>query len=332
MSTAITKVGGGWAIAPANMNELFSFAKLLADSELVPKDYRDKPGNCMVAIQMGGELGLSPMQAIQNIAVINGRPSLWGDAMLAVCLPHLDDFKEPFDDATMTATCFAKRGKREVVNTFSMEDAKKAGLWDKAGPWKQYPKRMLKARARGFTLRDICADILRGIQSAEESQDIPREVKAEVVSSKPTSDQSAAAAKPEVVTQTKKEPPPPCFAGTFPIKEWANKPMQDAPPETLADYIAFCEGVIGDKSRQRLHKSAAASKTLAEAVLNARVEAEMARAQAAAADDAQQKVTDEIAEGLQREQDRLRGGGDDHEGNDPVFSVEQGRDGWGLTP
>ncbi len=53
----------------------------------------------------------------------------------------------------------------------SKEDAKKAGLWGKAGPWSQYPKRMLQMRARSFALRDKFADALSGLIMAEEAQD-----------------------------------------------------------------------------------------------------------------------------------------------------------------
>jgi phage recombination protein Bet len=108
--------------------------------------------------------------------------------------------------------------------------------------------------------------------------------------------------------------PEPRFAISFPVKQWADKPMLDAPPDALADYIAWCEGVLGDKGRVRLHKKAQEAKAQAEAVLNARVEAEMAKAQAAA-DDAQRKVNDEtrdaIAEGLQEQLDTMHGGATD---------------------
>jgi len=75
----------------------------------------------------------------------------------------------------MVATCAARRkdDPTEIVSVFSVADAKKAGLWGKAGPWQQYPKRMLQMRARGFALRDAFPDVLRGVISAEEAADIP---------------------------------------------------------------------------------------------------------------------------------------------------------------
>ena len=56
-----------------------------------------------------------------------------------------------------------------------MEDAKRAGLYGKQGPWQQYPKRMLQMRARAWALRDVFPDVLRGVHVAEEAQDLPAE-------------------------------------------------------------------------------------------------------------------------------------------------------------
>lgn len=165
----------GMAIVPRDFDEAWRFADMISKSELAPKDFRGKPTNTMAAIMMGLEVGLSPMQAIQNIAVINGRPSLWGDAMLAVCQRHqaYEGIKESFDEATMTATCTVKRvGEEPHTQTFSQKDAELAGLWGKQGPWTQYPKRMIQVRARSFALRDKFADALRGLNSAEEQRDI----------------------------------------------------------------------------------------------------------------------------------------------------------------
>lgn len=152
-------------------------ADIIAKSSFCPKAFAGKSGDVLVAIQWGQEIGLKPLQALQNIAVINGRPSLWGDAMLAVCrqASNFEYVDESFDKPTMTATCKAKRrNEPEVVRTFSKDDAIKAGLWGK-NVWASYPERMLSARARGFCLRDAFADTLRGIISAEEASDYPKQ-------------------------------------------------------------------------------------------------------------------------------------------------------------
>lgn len=165
--------GESFSLEPKSLQEAMQYADIIAKSDLVPKDFRGKPGNVLVAVQMGAELGLKPLQAIQNIAVVNGRPSVWGDALLAVCMPHIAEIKETFDPATETATCFIRRKNgAETTGTFSFEDAKKANLFNKEGPWKNYPRRMAQMRARGFALRDSMPDVLRGIVTAEEAGDM----------------------------------------------------------------------------------------------------------------------------------------------------------------
>jgi hypothetical protein len=161
-------------LSPQTFEQALTFCDYLADSDLVPKDFKGKPGNCLIAIQWGAELGLKPLQALQNLAIINGRPALWGDAVIALVRNSpLCEYVSESDDGH-TATCRVKRrGEAEEVRTFSMDDAKVAGLLGKAGPWTQYPKRMRQMRARAFALRDVFPDVLRGMSIAEEIMDIP---------------------------------------------------------------------------------------------------------------------------------------------------------------
>lgn len=162
------------------LEQALKVAEIVCKSSFCPKDYKDKPGDVLVCMQFGKEVGLKPMQALQNIAVINGRPCIWGDAMLALCLssPSREYIEETFDELTMTAYCKAKRkGNAENIGKFSQEDAKKAGLWGKQGTWTNYTRRMLQMRARGFALRDTFADVLKGLISAEEASDYPKHEK-----------------------------------------------------------------------------------------------------------------------------------------------------------
>ena len=170
----IVGVKNTFSLTPSSLKEAMEYAQIIANSTMVPKNYQGKPGDILVAVQMGAELGLKPIQALQNIAVINGRPSVYGDALLALVQAHpsFEDVKEAFDEKTNTAFCTVKRKNQdEYTVSFSSEDAKKAGLWGKAGPWSQYPKRMLQMRARSFALRDKFADALSGLIMAEEAQD-----------------------------------------------------------------------------------------------------------------------------------------------------------------
>lgn len=169
--------GGVGAIVPQDFDAVWRLANIIGLSRMCPKDF-DTPEKVAVAIMHGMEVGLSPMAAMQSIAVVNGRPSLWGDAVLGLVRSSglLESFKEELfgEGDKMKAVCTVKRkGDPEtIISEFSVEDAKKANLWGKSGPWSQYPKRMLKMRARGFGLRDGFPDVLRGLHVAEEQQDI----------------------------------------------------------------------------------------------------------------------------------------------------------------
>jgi hypothetical protein len=176
MTTEIsTHRAGGLALQ--SFDDAFRFAKMVAASDFAPKDFKGKAESCLLAIQHGSEVGLSPMQSLQSIAVINGRPTIWGDAALALvqsssqCL-YVREYSEADGDG-LTAVCEVQRRgyPQPTVARFSVADAKKAGLWGKSGPWTQYPARMLALRARGFALRNAFADALRGLVTAEEAQD-----------------------------------------------------------------------------------------------------------------------------------------------------------------
>ena len=176
LSTNTTPTRG---LALATFDDAFRFATMVAKSEFAPKDFRGKPESCLLAIQHGSEIGLSPMQSLQSIAVINGRPSIWGDAALAVvsasavCEYVTEEIEDGKDGEALVAICTAKRRgyPKPTVVRFSVGDAKKAGLWAKGGPWTQYPRRMLQLRARGFALRDAFPDVLKGLVTAEEAGD-----------------------------------------------------------------------------------------------------------------------------------------------------------------
>jgi hypothetical protein len=147
-------------------------AETLAKSDMVPKDYRGKPDNVLVAMEMGYQLGLPVAQCLQDIAVINGRPSLWGDGLLALALSHPECQgikEEPMYEGGIVVgyTCSVKRkGHDEHTKSFTLKQAKAAGLLGKPGPWTQYLERMLQMRAR-VAIKDKFADALRGFKVVE---------------------------------------------------------------------------------------------------------------------------------------------------------------------
>jgi hypothetical protein len=169
--------------APTTLGEAVQFSEMLASSSMVPKAYQGKPNDVLVCLQWGYEMGMAPMQALQNIAVINGKPSMYGDSAMALVQASsvCEDIEEYFEGegtSNPVAVCVAKRkGRKPVTVRFSVQDAVKAQLWGKQGPWTQYPKRMMQMRARGFALRDAFPDVLRGLITAEEAHDYPDEAK-----------------------------------------------------------------------------------------------------------------------------------------------------------
>lgn len=155
--------------------------KAIARSEFAPKSYSNKPESIAIAAAMGARLGLDVFSSIQNIAVINGRPTLWGDAMLAVCQSHphwrgMDvEWSASNGGGEDTVTVTVRRAEGQdvgrYVGRFSVKEARTAGVWEKTGPWTQYPRRMLELRARSFALRSAFADALMGFLAREEMDD-----------------------------------------------------------------------------------------------------------------------------------------------------------------
>jgi len=166
-----SKIAG---IIPTSVEEVFRIATAISKSGMAPRGM-EKPESLTVAIMHGLEVGLPPMMAVQKISVINGRPTLWGDAVPALLLSRGFKLHETVEigPAGMCAECTVTRPDGTITTrTFSEADAKKAGLWNKAGPWQQYPQRMLAMRARAFAARDGAADALSGLYVSEEMQDV----------------------------------------------------------------------------------------------------------------------------------------------------------------
>lgn len=239
MSTELT-TSKGFSLAPTSMKEALDFSQMLAKSTIVPKDYQNNPGNILVAIQWGLEIGLQPMQAMQNISVINGRPSVWGDAMLALvkASPAFEWIRE--DVSEQEAVCVIKRrGEPEQTRTFSMEDAAKAGLKGKQGPWMQYPKRMMQMRARAWALRDVFPDVLKGMHVAEEAQDMPKDMGSATVIERTPTPASRTASVRERLQQRQATPELESGAASAPAEhiDPATGEILDAEPETPSDEL-----------------------------------------------------------------------------------------------
>ena len=199
--TKLTVGGDVRAIVPRNMDEALRLAKAISLADMVPDsfvvivdndesqiDWMRTNARTALAIMKGMEVGLPPITAVSSICFVNNRPSLWGDAAMALVQSsgQLEWYDERLEGEPgtneWTAHCVVKRrGQREPYKrSFSMQDAERAGLKSKSGPWKEYPQRMLQMRARAWALRDGFADCLAGLSIAEEMQDVPPSTAAKI--------------------------------------------------------------------------------------------------------------------------------------------------------
>ncbi len=250
------------------MEQAFIFARAVVESGLAPKDFKT-PQAVLIAVQMGAEIGLAPMAALQSIAVINGKPGVYGDAGKALLRANGFEIEE-LDIQEIQKGGFARctvshPRQKPVTRTFSVEDAKRAGLWSKAGPWTQYPYRQMAWRSFWFAARDAAPDVLRGMAGVEEARDIPSEPK-DVTPPPPAMRLAAldAPAAPPVEIHTEPTPPVPPAETVETVSEKQgsipdNKPEEKEPPAfDKQTFIDIIEGLMLDKevSEEKLCKAA----------------------------------------------------------------------------
>ena len=186
------------AIVPRTVEEAHRLAGLVIQAGLCPDSYRHpqtkQPDQQMVltGIMKALEVGLPPLTGLSSIAIINGRPSIWGDGATALAQNsgYISDIKVertldkpvaqikdwPDEYGYRVSITRSGHGGGTYVGEFTVGDAKRANLWlsHKRQPWILYPDRMLFNRARAFALRDGFADALAGLAIREEIEDIPQ--------------------------------------------------------------------------------------------------------------------------------------------------------------
>lgn len=164
------------------MNMSFRTARMLSCSALVPETYRNSPENCLVAIDLANRLGLSPMMVMQNLYIVKGKPS-WSGSFCSAAVNGSGRFT-PLEyifvgtPGTDTHGCYARATRRSngsqcVSDTVTIQMAKKEGWFNKSGSkWQTMPIQMMMYRAAAFFARVHCSDILLGIPTYEEVQDV----------------------------------------------------------------------------------------------------------------------------------------------------------------
>jgi len=151
----------------AVVEDVATLATRIAGTELVPSALRGKPPAIAASILYGREIGLPPMTALRSVYVVNGQVALKAEAMRGLILAAGHDLI--FAEST-SARCVAKgrrKGQEEWSEvTWTVDDARRANLL--RGPWTQYPRAMLKARATAELARDLFADVISGFVALEE--------------------------------------------------------------------------------------------------------------------------------------------------------------------
>lgn len=183
-------------------------AKLMASSDLVPKQYQGSVADCYIALQMAERMDTDPLTVVQNLHIIQGKPS-WSSAYLIGCFNTSGKFsaiRYEFSGkkATLGRTCTAvatelATGERLEGPAVSLQMAKDEGWSTKAGSkWRHMSELMLRYRAAAFLIRTVAPEIALGMGTAEEAIDIAQDTDSE-----PTRQPAASKVVSEVVTTHK---------------------------------------------------------------------------------------------------------------------------------
>jgi len=169
MNDKLTLVPYNRALEPASQEQAKSLAVDLAKIGLCGCK---SPVDALTRILTGRELGLSAMQAMRGIYVVDGKPALDAGLMHSLCLqsPECERF-DCIEQSDASVTYLVKRkGRQEIRVTWTMDDAKRAGLVGKQN-WTKFPRQMLHARAKAEAARMVFPDKLFGLYSPEELSD-----------------------------------------------------------------------------------------------------------------------------------------------------------------
>lgn len=163
-----------------NFTMAYQMAKALASSTIVPRDYQNNPSNCLIAIEQAQRLGVSPMMVMQNLYVIQGRPS-WSSKFLIAAINNSGKFdmelqfdeKNDADGKPYSCLCWTqKNGRRVEGMEVNMDMAKAEGWLSKNGSkWRTMPKLMLRYRAASFFSSLNCPELTLGLYTQEEVMD-----------------------------------------------------------------------------------------------------------------------------------------------------------------
>lgn len=182
-AVSTVKTGGLNVFSDAqNFETALRMADCLSKSTVVPKDYQNNTGNCMIAIEMASRINTSPMMVMQNLYIVNGRPawsSQWIIAMINSSRRYKTELQFTFGndkaDGGLSCQAWAEdyAGHKVVGPKITMNMANDEGWTQKNGSkWKTMPQVMIQYRAASFFGRMNCPDMIMGIYSQEEVADM----------------------------------------------------------------------------------------------------------------------------------------------------------------
>lgn len=160
-----------------DVDSMFRFARCYLQSKLAPPAFKNEQ-QLVICWAKAAELGLTPLQAIEGMSIINNRVGIMGDLALAMVeasgLLKQKNVEYSGENSDLVCTVrLQRKGRKEQAYSFSVKEAQQAGIYDRSSVWKQYPRRMTYYRALGFGLRDEFSDVLKGCKTVEELQDYP---------------------------------------------------------------------------------------------------------------------------------------------------------------
>ena len=161
-------------------NLAYQMAKGLSQSTLVPQTFQNNPANCLIALEQSNRLNISPMAVMQNLYIVQGKPSFSSSFIIGLINAsgkydmELQFDEEEKDGKPYACTCWAELNGRKVTGIkITMDMAEKEGWLKKNGSkWQTMPQVMLRYRAASFFARMNCPELSIGLYSKEELDDI----------------------------------------------------------------------------------------------------------------------------------------------------------------
>lgn len=184
-----------------DLEQAYRLAQALAQSQLVPEALRGKPSDILVITLFGQELGLPPMQAMQVIDVMKGRPTLRANLWVALARKagHKVRITENTEKAATVVVIRHDDPDGPITARYTLDDAKTAGLLTNAN-YAKNPKAMLYARAASTAIRQACPEVAMGFSDEYELNDVPAPVQRGTTLAHVVQERVAAEPAPEVDT------------------------------------------------------------------------------------------------------------------------------------